>query len=254
MRPSPNRQVWRILAWIPPLVLPAASACFDFSASESGGAAGTGGVGGGTTGGTGGGGAEPTCMQLEAGSCTAIPQAGCATGETCLPGSPDYCCAAGTGTEGSLCGSNFVPGTCATGLVCIGGTCRKFCQGPAECPRGLCVAYGNPPAFSLCGAELPCDLREPWKACPTGATCVPAGQQAGETLTDCDQAGEGTEPGACLASPLDCAPGRFCVDGNCQQWCRATHPEDCSAPAKCFAIVVAGKAVIIGGEQYGTCK
>jgi hypothetical protein len=204
------------------------------------------------------------CSTPTNGTCSGYPQSGCAPNETCMPGPPDQCCPAGKTQENGPCGDDVTftgvwHANCAPGLVCIGGTCRKFCQSPADCASGYCVGFGPPPtpAYSVCTIPQPCDLLSPWKGCPLGMTCLPVGESGGATVTDCSGAGQGVGAGACVASPLDCKPGFVCVNGSCQQWCRALPAgfSDCPAPTTCNNLIeYSGSPVVIDGASYGSCK
>jgi hypothetical protein len=205
--------------------------------------------GSGATGGSGGSSGAPSCYEPPAG-CQEFPypQVGCAANETCLPANPPICCTGGNQQENAGCTKDA---DCAPGLACWGRTCRKFCLAPPDCSSGICVSFVG---GALCAYPDRCELMAPWKTCPVGAGCDVVAKVGGEFKTDCVGAGEGNGPGACLEDPTHCAPGRKCVNGNCQLWCRVGF-NDCPAPQTCATIFdkSTGEPYTIDGVTFGGC-
>lgn len=220
------------------------------SAEDRQGSSSTGGTSG--SGGTGGSSAAdgaPPCAAPTAGGCGWFPQSGCAASETCIPSSPPMCCQAGSLGENAACAHDW---DCAPALVCVGRTCRKFCQSGADCASTRCIALGAGATVAVCSSQTACSLLTPWKSCPSQTSCYPVGLVEGQTVTDCFDAGEGKGAGACVSDPGACAPGHACVEGACIQWCRM-NASDCPLPQQCKQTPVSGKLVEVDGIAYGTC-
>ncbi|MEZ4227503.1 MAG: hypothetical protein R3B13_41575, partial [Polyangiaceae bacterium] len=210
--------------------------------------AGSGGAGSGGQAAAGASDAGGRCAPPPSGACTFLPHAGCATDETCVPFEPPQCCIAGDGAENAPCAGD---NSCKVGLVCVGGTCRRFWKTSTDCPTATqhCYGFGSSAAAAICSTLTQCDLLAPWKVCPQGVGCVPVGNSGGNTIVDCVEAGDGIGPGTCINSPLEWAPGYVCNQGKCQQWCRL-GASDCPQPLQCTQIPL---PVSIAGATYGGC-
>jgi hypothetical protein len=237
-----------------------------------GGSATGGGTGGGTTGGgTGGGtagcniaaqtcGAGSSCMYTDnmgntacfPGACDVVAQncptqtdkcsyAGLADG-----GAGRACGPAGAKTEGQACGPSM--DDCAKGLLCVQGTCAKFCYQASNCTAagaqciGLITIGGVPEVPATCVTLSGCD---PYlQNCPTTQAC---------SLT---QSGPACITNGTVPANGTCTPSAGCVRGNL---CLVTMQGATSGTCKPFcnldggAPTCAGSCTGLQGVPYGVC-
>lgn len=209
--------------------------------------------------------------------CDLVQQCGCSSPQVCdldssaLPSGGTECRdVLSPGTEDNNCGSTF---DCAAQHVCVGGTCRKYCNVAADCSGegGICIVqltFGSPPT-DIPGAVVCTRSCEPEKSTANG--CPPAeaachvyqydpdgtpnsGDE--ELLTDCDTAGAGGD-GATCASSTDCQAGFDCVNTGslvCKQNCQCPTPGLCAGGA-CTTGTCTGYTtpLMVGATEYGVC-
>jgi len=161
-----------------------------------------------------------TCVSCTAGgACT--PNNPCHTGTlTCMTGS-STCQDTGTAVaNGASCGMNQVcrAGSCVTCTAGVACTPSDPCKlGMTSCSTGnsVCVASGNRPVGTLCGAAQSCvdGVRTPAATCDAAAACK-------TTTTTC--------PSACNAAGTDC---NACAGGEtmCSNGCQNLNndPDNC---------------------------
>jgi hypothetical protein len=201
------------------------------------------------------------------GECDVAPyNCGCDAGDACQIGNlttgATACVAAGQGREGAACTQNT---QCAKGLVCIGSSCKSYCQGPAgstcsnggNCSQAVRVSDGTPiPGAFFC--TTPCDPVVPNSStddlgtCNDQARCVPL--QAGRF--DCYPAAGSVQAGGTCTTFLDCASGLACTDGRCLPWChRSRNNQDCpSAYPTCFPFSTLVYADVDEEDEIGFCS
>lgn len=196
-------------------------------------------------------------------ACTLVSQTGCTVGLACdldqakLATAGTYCRAINTaGTEPSTCTG---PTRCAAGLMCINGTCRRFCNADTDCtaPGGKCeieISYGpgTVPGVKLCTKNC-----NPMTAsgCPALQGChVSAYANGTKVLTDCDGAGTSGQDAVCTDATI-CQAGYECVGpqggATCLKYCRYDPAGgDCGAGQSCYSFQY---ALVVGPQEYGVC-
>ena len=86
-------------------------------------------------------------------NCNLVTGAGCPTGSSCLPSSPQGqsaftdCVQTGTAIGADGCAATGF--NCAPGYFCDSGTCTKYCRTNSDCPSGSCTQFSPP--FSVEG-------------------------------------------------------------------------------------------------------
>jgi hypothetical protein len=172
------------------------------------------------------------------GDCNYQTQAGCDRDETCQPSFTrngkkiaPACLPAGKRASGEACDAE---NTCARGLVCAGGTCRKMCCGRdwsacdagQSCFRQLQFSVDGAATDTgawLCFPVHTCNVLDS-QACAPGRDCKivdPTGNEA------CIPHGS-EQVGARCGGGASCDRGLTCVDGICRRLCAA---ELCGEPA-----------------------
>lgn len=119
------------------------------------------------------------------------------------------CEPAGTATEGMSCVRDPATGvadTCAEGLICDSGTCRKYCcdGNIGDCPVGQ-FCLGGPGTVSLCRAGSGCNVFDGSGCTTAGQSCYLAGPDR-----DCFSTGTSAEGEACMFLN-SCVPGHGCI-------------------------------------------
>ncbi len=168
--------------------------------------------------------------------CGVSPQCGCASDKKCAYDPVTLGCFP-LGTEGLNDKCSGGGAACLAGHQCVNYGCLKFCSAAEPCSS----MKGSPTCQALSGSPGPyclqqCDPRVPTDVCGPGRTCgavavtTPGTASAGFSWTCAAALGSATGPGACAASAdkLKCAPGYWCVSGNCRKWCDASDPCGCN--------------------------
>jgi hypothetical protein len=211
---------------------------------------------------------DPSVCQPElGGSCNAVFQCGCGSGERCIVSgtgdgsghSKELCVPEGTDPIDATC--TIAGDRCAAGLQCYGGSaasrsCMQFCYDERDCPAsrecefridGVTRADGG--GYRLCGPpRVDCD---PFTnaGCDADRACVLV---PGEGLGTCDPAGTAGAGESCDTG--GCRPGHGCYrvgedPGNrCYAFCRlGGGAPDCSA--------VPGASCVggLGSDTVGIC-
>ncbi len=211
----------------------------------------------------------PCTPPVVGGKCDTQPQCGCAPGYGCYVDSVvdgrTACYRAGIMTLGEKC--QYID-DCASGLTCIGQSCRAFCEVPSDCSTSgascMPVTAGLPdggvanvPGAAVCTDQ--CRLSLP-TGCRAGQTCLSTtgpGDNPGSSL--CVYAANATSTTTCAADPDSCASGYVCLtDDVCHKWCRIGHvAEDCGASqTRCVQIRDAsgGTGMFVGTQEFGVCE
>jgi hypothetical protein len=171
------------------------------------------------------------CTPPAAGGSCSLPACGCPSGKVCYPDTPStgMTCIASDGiTLGQPCSGL----TCASGLGCFNGSCRKYCLADSDCPlvaqaRACMPTYwigtktaipGVSVCAQVCDPVSPQYPRSPLQACPVGFGCGPSSSNPG--ASNCvPQPGYGISYSTCTGI-FDCAPGYYCTNsGICAQFC-----------------------------------
>jgi hypothetical protein len=150
--------------------------------------------------------------------------------------------------------------TCASGLGCFAGVCKKYCQFDSDCAAvdsaQACLptywdAVNTIPGVSVCARVcdpvFPQNPRSPLLACPAGFGCDSAESLPG--ASNCvRQSGAGVTYSDCLTLS-DCAPGYYCSNGNyCLKYCFSVA--NCPANSTCNTFSTPNYA---GTAQVGYC-
>jgi hypothetical protein len=171
----------------------------------------------------------PDMFQL----CSLYPSGGCGAGQKCTidtlqPTAPQFCTQTGTKIVGFTCSGTGSSDQCATGLMCLSGTCRAFCGAAdsATCSgANACVAFSNP-VFSVC---VP--------------TCNPLAQDCPASGNGPQNCYQGTTTGECLTSSTNRPVGSACEFGN-----------ECIGGSGCInKVCVKYCDYTMFPEQQGTC-
>lgn len=211
--------------------------------------------------------------------CDLVQQCGCDIAQVCdldsnaLPSGGTACRDVSTpGTEVNDCGSVF---DCSAQHVCVGTSCRKYCNVDADCSGegAICIVqltYGSP-AMDIPGAKVCTRSCEPEKATANG--CPPSEDACHiyqydpdgtpnsgdeQLLTDCDAAGAGGDGADCTTNgSADCQAGYDCVNTGslvCKQSCQCPSPGLCGGGA-CTTGTCTGYTtpLMIGATEYGVC-
>ncbi len=254
------------------------------TAGTGGGTSGTGGgtsgTGGGTSGtgggmsGTGGGtGMITGCnvaaqdCPVDAGICLISREGQMATGTACYPGcnlvnndcpanqkcgytgtgsvTVRTCIPAGTKTVGQACGP--MSDDCGVGLVCVGGTCLKFCYSSQDCPMGSgCTGPVAPPGTAETPITCALTCNPLLQNCMTSTdACLPISQ----TDTICVPAGTKNDGEMCNPSMAECKKGSLCIGPQGQATCAKICNTDggmpsCPSMTQCNGLV---------GVDLGAC-
>ncbi len=210
-------------------------------------------------------GSDTACAPPAGQKCTTtFPVCGCAPTENCVfANDVPTCRAAGKSELHQVCDPNA--SDCAPGFFCAAfqvsgeagssaasqGICLQYCQAEGDCrPQRLqawrCEKVNE--NLSVKGCLLRCDPRDE-TACSPNGMCVPRSYERGAE-TFCAVAGTVKRVGAC-ASIFDCAPGWFCADGKCFQWC-TVNGNDCPAGRSCERF--SGPGPMVGSDELGACS
>ena len=171
------------------------------------------------------------CSPPEAGGSCSLPACGCPSGKVCYPDTPStgMTCLTSDGiTQGQPCNGL----TCASGLGCFNGSCRKYCLADSDCPlvgqaRSCMPTYwtgtkttipGVSVCAQVCDPVSPQFPRTPLLACPVGFGCGPSLSNPG--ASNCvPQPGYGISYSTCTGI-FDCTPGYYCTNsGICAKFC-----------------------------------
>jgi len=204
---------------------------------------------------------------LEVGRCVCAPSdgrrcdpsndCGCETGGTCdfIDALGQFDCRAISPTPlapHAACVDNV---SCPALHSCIGGLCKRLCDGPGDCtaPGARCVPVSQDLALQglsfctiSCDQVSPSDPRAGFESCGTGSQCEAATQGA-----DCfAPAGLGAAGAAC-ASARDCQPGLLCgLGGVCQAVCEL-GTESCGDGLSCQGFDFLLRSA---GRDFGRCS
>jgi len=204
--------------------------------------------------------------------CDLVQQCGCSSPQVCdldsaaLPSGGTECRdVLNPGNEDDDCGGVF---DCASGHVCIGGTCRKYCNVDPDCSGdgGICIVqltFGDP-ATDIPGA-ITC-TRSCNPTLPASNGCPPSEQAChvfqydpngiaddGDEvlLTDCTPSGTAGNDATCTSGGNECLPGYDCVNTGslvCKQNC--VMPGGTCAVGACTGYT---EPLLINGTEYGVC-
>ena len=208
-----------------------------------------------------GGGADAGCA-VDQDPCIPFPQCGCGD-LNCEVTASDGTTSCSAVTSTPLYANCVGYGSCPKGAECIGGVCKPFCASAADCTGGYRTCEqitstgknGGPPVPALKVCSSGCDPIAPLAVCGPDVACFPwpfDGKK--KDFGDCfGKVGKGVGPGACSGTnQSDCAPGYYCTQaGDCTQWCRVGHPEDCTT-GTCVPFI--DVPVSIAGVPYGICQ
>lgn len=204
--------------------------------------------------------------------CALVEQCGCTSPQVCdldsaqFPSGGTECRDVLTpGTEDDTCASVF---DCAAGYVCVGDSCRKYCNEDTDCsgPGGICLVqlqYGGGndiPGAVVCTVDCQPNLVT-GNSCPAGYGChlyyydpdgvADNGDEV--NITDCDPppASGGALNASCTTND-QCNPGLDCITVNGTPQCKYT----CTLPGgTCPSGTCQGftDPAIVGGVEYGVC-
>ena len=199
--------------------------------------------------------------------CSLAPQCGCTAPLTC---DIDF-----TDLMGTACRAVNVPGTetstcttfseCASGYVCAGGHCLKYCANDASCPqpRGLCAIQITDSMGAAIPGAVTCSsncspTNSAGGACPTGEKCgffTTTRGGADLDILECTAPGAGGVGAACVDDST-CSANTLCTTVSALSRCRRV----CTRPAGNECATVPGTtcigfnpALTIGGTEYGVC-
>ncbi len=158
------------------------------------------------------------------------------------------CVPAGTLAEGAPCTTD----TCARGLVCVGGSCAKYCYQTTNCTgAGQCISSVTIPGT----VEVPL-------TCVTLMTCDPLLQNCPTTTDGCylTQSGPSCLPGGTAANGASCASancvkGSICLGasqaaGVCHQFCNKDGGMPSCPSGACGGVTGSGGQV----QPFGACQ
>ena len=198
------------------------------------------------------------------GACDTAPQCGC-PGQACdlsnVTTGATACYPTGATLPWTACAAR----DCGAGYSCVGGVCKPFCQSNADCAGSsyeqcqhvLDGATATPiPGASVCSRQCnpltAADSSSGWRACGTGAKCLPGESGSSDCL---GPIGTGTMGAACAAQD-SCGAGYICVDttglgaATCEHLC-ALGATACSAFGR--ACLGFAPALFAGAAEYGAC-
>ncbi len=167
----------------------------------------------------------------------------------------------GTATDGQACTSNSAGDSCAAGLFCLSGACRRFCDTAA--------------ATSGCASDEACSLQLTWNGGPPAGErffiCVKTGSECDVLSQTCvgTNACYFTQAGSKCLTPgtvadgqtcqyaNDCTKGAACLSLNsagarCHRLCAAASDAgtaDAGVPLSCSV----GQCLTVGNFPYGVC-
>lgn len=204
-----------------------------------------------------------TCPVLP---CTLSPQCGCPANQSCDIDPADL--------MGNVCRAVNVPGKetsscssfseCATGYVCVGGECERYCDDNTDCaqPRGQCVVQlvdanqAAIPGAVVCSSNCDPGVANNSAYCPSAAskcgifTATFGG--ADHDIAACTAPGTGVHGTACTDDST-CGVQTLCTNVGtlaCRRICKVTS--DCSGLAGTSCLHFS-TPLTIGGTEYGVC-
>jgi hypothetical protein len=210
---------------------------------------------------------EGTCpvAAVEGSTCGLLPNCGCAGGQSCRvveSTGRTECSVIGFGVEQGACESDF---DCQSGLACVSGLCRPYCQLDApQCPDSspcFPLYYDDVPIEGVgicagsCDAVWPDNDDELFTPCGDGALCEPGFGNSEVLVPHCIAQGDATllDYGeVCVPSTDLCQVGSVCT-GTCQALCREAADCDWANAAISECLDSPDAFLDADGSEFGVC-